>query len=254
MDDERIINNRKIYCLPVINGYDPNDIAVNPSSCPEGYVTEDDVLTYKIRFQNTGNAEAININVYDTLSKHLDLSTFKVVSNSHGNILNTYVHNDSVMQFSFDNIWLKDSTTNAPESHGYIIYQIKAKTGLPIGTQITAEADIYFDFNPAIVTNTVTSTIADHIPSCQVRTLGVEDIKKVEFELSPNPSNGNFKVITNSSNGIDVLLLDVNGTVLESISSNGNVVVINKKLSPGVYFVKVTERNGESSFKKLVVQ
>ena len=47
-------NNRKLYCFPVINAYDPNDKQVYPQGeCEQRYVVNDEVLTYKIRFQNT---------------------------------------------------------------------------------------------------------------------------------------------------------------------------------------------------------
>jgi uncharacterized repeat protein (TIGR01451 family) len=254
LPDGRIINNNKKHCLPVINGYDPNDIAVHPSTCPKGYFKMEDVLTYKIRFQNTGNAEAININVYDTLSKYLDWSTLQIISSSHDSVLNTYVHNDSVLQFSFDNIWLKDSTTNEKESHGYIIYQIRAKSGLPLGTKISAKADIYFDFNPPVVTNFTSSTLTDEIPSCKATVVGVDDGNLIEVEVYPNPSNGGFTINSNSTKKTQATIFDVRGNVVLNTAFFIGNITINEVLSAGAYLIQVMSENGEQKMIKLVMQ
>ena len=52
-------NNIKMYCYPVVNAYDPNDKQVYPiGMCEENYVLTNQRLTYTLRFQNTGNANA----------------------------------------------------------------------------------------------------------------------------------------------------------------------------------------------------
>jgi len=57
--------------------------------------------------------------------------------------------------FHFENILLPDSTVNEPASHGFVQFRINQLTDNPIGTVIENTADIYFDLNKAIVTNTV---------------------------------------------------------------------------------------------------
>lgn len=44
-------------------------------------------------------------------------------------------------------------------SNGFVAYTIQLKSNLPAGTQITNNADIYFDFNAPIETNTTLNTI-----------------------------------------------------------------------------------------------
>jgi len=53
---------------------------------------------------------------------------------------------------------LPDSTDNLRGSTGYIAYNIGPKAGLIPGTRITNDAGIYFDYNPAVVTNTTVNT------------------------------------------------------------------------------------------------
>jgi len=64
-----------------------------------------------------------------------------------------------LVEFSFKNILLPDSTTNEPLSHGFVSYKINQKEGLPENTTIENTAYIYFDFNPPIVTNTTNNLL-----------------------------------------------------------------------------------------------
>jgi hypothetical protein len=53
---------------------------------------------------------------------------------------------------------LPDSHINEPASHGWLMYRIKLKDNLALGTQITNTASIYFDYNAPVVTNTTLNT------------------------------------------------------------------------------------------------
>ncbi|MBL0097101.1 MAG: hypothetical protein IPP46_11945 [Bacteroidetes bacterium] len=141
----------------VIGSFDPNDKQV----APEGLGATGDVLhntrfDYRIRFQNTGTASAINIFVMDTIDSDLDLNTFVMHRASH-----TYdlVINGNILTWRFFNINLPDSNTNEPLSHGFIEYSISPKPGLADGTTIENVAAIYFDFNQPVITNTTLNTM-----------------------------------------------------------------------------------------------
>ena len=252
--EENEYNNSKIYCFPIINGYDPNDISVHPSSCPVGYVKNDDLLTYKIRFQNTGNAEAININVMDTLSPYLDPKTLNVIGTSHPDILKTFVLNDSVIHFAFEEIWLKDSMNHEPESHGHILYQVKQKNNLALGTEIFNKADIYFDYNPAVVTNTVISTVTDVIPQCKSKITGESEILKNKGVIYPNPNTGRFTIYFGRE--IDrgkIDILNVQGkNIFTKIVDGSKSEEVSVQLSKGIYFVNIKNAIGSTTQKVVV--
>jgi hypothetical protein len=162
--DNDTVNNKKRYRFPVVNSYDPNDKKVFPTGkCKENYVIKSEPLTYTVRFQNTGNAEAIDVYVLDKIDSFLDMSTLKVTGQSHENLITEILPNNMV-RFRFDNIYLADSFRNEKESHGYIVYEITPLTNLPNGTVIRNQAEIYFDFNKAIITNSVFNTLTDSIP------------------------------------------------------------------------------------------
>ncbi|MFZ1677708.1 MAG: T9SS type A sorting domain-containing protein, partial [Saprospiraceae bacterium] len=139
---------------PVLRcSHDPNDKTVNPSGVrDQNYTLIDDKLTYTIRFENTGNIDAIDITVIDTLDASLDMSTFKVVNSSFPPV--TYI-NDHIVEFHMPNIWL------APKETGMISYEIKPISALPILTSIENKASIIFESNQPVVTNTTHNTMVD---------------------------------------------------------------------------------------------
>lgn len=142
--------------------YDPNDKKVVPVGLfEEHYVLMDEELEYTVRFQNTGNDTAYDVVIIDTLSQYLDLSTFTVLSSSH-NVQTTYT-NEGVVLFRFDNIMLVDSVANELESHGYVSYTIRPKSITEENSVVLNTAYIYFDSNPAVVTNSVFNTLVSEI-------------------------------------------------------------------------------------------
>ncbi len=138
--------------------YDPNDKLVNPVY-PFNYALIGEPLTYTIRFQNTGNAEAYDVVIRDTLDPNLNPATFRVIASSHDAVLNTELKDDQFLSFNFRDIFLPDSTTNFEGSQGFVMYSIQAYDDIPESTQITNTAGIYFDFNPPVITNTTENTM-----------------------------------------------------------------------------------------------
>ncbi len=138
--------------------YDPNDI----TGTPEGYtddhlVLPDTRMEYLIRFQNTGNAPAGRVLVVDTLDPGMDASTFQLIANSHS--VMTTIQPSGRIEFLFDNINLPDSISDEPGSHGLVSFKVNFKDDIAIGEEVNSTAHIYFDNNPAVVTNTTWHTI-----------------------------------------------------------------------------------------------
>jgi hypothetical protein len=153
------------YRTTVVCSYDPNDKQVTPLGISEQNYTliNDDELLYTIRFQNTGNDTAFNIIIADTLSQYFDHSTFRPITSSHPMQVTRYP--SGLVEFKFNHIMLPDSTTNEPRSHGFVQYAIKAQQPVPDNTLISNTAYIYFDFNPAVVTNTTESLMVYELVS-----------------------------------------------------------------------------------------
>ncbi|WP_299521693.1 T9SS type A sorting domain-containing protein [Winogradskyella sp.] len=218
----------------VIGSYDPNDITVLQG---EEIFIEDanKYLNYLIRFQNTGTASAINVRVEHVLDDKLDWTTMQLESLSHSGRVE--IENETDVSFIFNNINLPDSTSNEQESHGYIAFKIKPKSNVQIGDIISGVADIYFDFNPPIITNTVNTEI--------VPPLSIDDQELDNIKLYPNPTSDKLRIT--SQRFIDGLkILDINGRMLKifDISPIKDYTLDVSSLSKGIYFLEI--RSGES--------
>jgi len=158
--DYNISDNSKEYEYPVVNGYDPNDKSVYPKGeCTPNFISSQEKLEYTVRFQNTGNSYAVNVNIVDSLPSDLDLSTLNIVSTSHS--MYTEVKPNNVVHFRFDDIFLPDSSSNPDGSIGFVTFQIDQNDFVYQGSEIRNKAYIFFDFNPAIITNEVLNTVSD---------------------------------------------------------------------------------------------
>jgi uncharacterized repeat protein (TIGR01451 family) len=199
----------------VSGSFDPNDKLVVPDR-PEKTIAPEELLTYTIRFQNTGTAPATKVVLRDTLSQHLDLSTLRFIGSSHPYTYAFYSGNEMVI--TYDNINLPDSGANYAGSMGAITFSIKPLSGLSGGTKIHNEAYIYFDFNQPIKTNQTESIIS---------IISVEDSRpfvKPEIVVWPNPTRGLVNVShqdMKSNVPCSLTLFDVSGRRVVSIHRPG---------------------------------
>ncbi|MBC7862376.1 MAG: T9SS type A sorting domain-containing protein [Bacteroidia bacterium] len=246
------LNNVKDFCFTVINGFDPNDKSVYPVGiCGPRYVENDQRLTYTVRFQNTGNGNAINIHVLDSLDPDLDLGSLKVVAQSHPMI--TKVLPGNALDFRFDNIQLPDTNNNEPGSHGYVIYEIDPLPGAFDGTAVTNKANIYFDYNPAIITNTTLNTLVAALPAdCNV-TLDVAQHREWLLSIFPNPAKDFFTIENISANSI-IKLYDFSGRLILTQKATATKQTIStNNLQNGIFLVEVIDETGERSFQRVII-
>lgn len=145
----------------LVCAYDPNDKTSTPAGIgyPGLVSSEINEVEYLIRFQNTGNDTASIITIKDQLDPNLDWSSMHPICGSHD--YSASIDPDGLLTFTFFEINLPDSSTNELASHGFILYKINANSNLPIGTVIENHAEIYFDFNPAVITNYKLLTLFD---------------------------------------------------------------------------------------------
>ena len=141
--------------------YDPNDLTATPVGyeAPH-FVLAGDRIQYRVRFQNTGNLPAEDVRIVDALDPtKFDLSTFAPLYGSAPFV--TCLLNNGTIDFTFNDIYLPDATNNEPESHGFVVYEVQLLPGVDPNEVVLNQAAIYFDSNPAIVTNETYHTIFD---------------------------------------------------------------------------------------------
>ncbi len=240
-----IENSGNINC-----SYDPNDITGIPAGETDAHFIHNGTqLEYLVRFQNTGNYQAFDIRVDDQLDSDLDFSTFEFVSSSHAcvPVFNTET---GFIQFYFNDINLPDSTTNEAASHGWLRYRISPQTPLAEMTIIENTAYIYFDFNPAVVTNTYVHTISDLY-------FGLDEIAIPTISLYPNPANQTVLCNFNSNRFQSINVIDLSGKIIlkESNLSNGQTTISTANLAEGVYIIEALRKDGmTSAHARLVIQ
>jgi len=146
--------------IPPGISYDPNNILVDRDSITTQELQTIQYLDYIINFQNTGTAAASYVRIDNLITGKLDLETIEIVAHSHPmNLLYNSLSNTRKISFEFNNINLPDSTSNEPGSHGYVRYRMKPYTNLVGGDSIPNSAEIFFDWNAPITTNTAITRI-----------------------------------------------------------------------------------------------
>ena len=247
-NDINLTNNSYSNTQIVVASYDPNDITeTHGGKIQYNQFTSNDYLYYTIRFQNTGTANAINVRLENTLDAQLDENSIRMVSSSHNYIMER-VGNQIIWKLDYIN--LVSNLQSEELSKGYVTYKIKVKPGFAIGDIIPNTASIYFDSNPAIVTNTFNTEL--------FATLGNAHFDSSNFVISPNPANTTVQInLQNTSETIDsILLTDVLGKTIRRInnaSSNQNTIDVSD-VSQGVYFITITTENNLKQVKKLVIE
>jgi hypothetical protein len=130
----------------------------------------------------------------------------------------------------FDNINLE------PAAHGNIVFKIKTKNNLTVGSSVSNKAEIYFDYNFPIETNTATSTFQT------LSNIGFDTDSSVR--VFPNPTMNRINI--SASELIKTIqLFDGQGrlmitSLLNDLKSTFDV----SSYSKGIYFLKIQTNQG----------
>ena len=236
--DETPEDNVFVLDQTVVNSFDPND-----KICLQGdEITEDQVgeyVHYRIRFENTGTANAVNIVVKDDIDEtKYDITSLVPLHASHNYVTRI---NDHTVEFIFENIQLPFDDAN---NDGYVFFKIKTLPSLQIGDSFDNDAEIYFDFNfPIITEDAITTVVSEE--------LSIETFEVNNLKIYPNPVSDVLHIVTEQR--IESLTIyDLNGRLLQRIVSTGlNLTpsVDVSSLSQGTYFVSVKTKVATQNYK-----
>lgn len=230
-------NNNMTLLQLVGNSYDPNDKLVDHVEEIDPNVV--DTLTYTVRFQNTGTAPAQDVYILDTIDSKLNYSTLEVITASHS--MNLIELGNNIVRFDFPNIWLPDSNANEPLSHGYVTYRIVESEANSIEDSFTNTAHIYFDWNPAIVTNTTYNI--------NVEPLSTNNLKADKVKVYPNPAR-NVVNIETVEVAEKIKVVDMNGRTVKNIVPNQNREKVDlTSIETGIYIIQVYSLGELTSYK-----
>jgi len=238
-NEESDANNVFSYTLPILSSYDPNDkTMMKGSSITPALVNAGEDFHYRIRFQNTGNFPASFIHVRDTLEAGLNPSSLRMLAASHEYSLT--VTDNIYLDWFFPNIQLPDSASDPEGSQGYILFSIQPVLPVAEGTQIENTAHIYFDFNPAVITNTEVTTIETPTSISPTNAAGNVWVNAnmelriqhpMEFtQINIYSIDGRLLHQTSPTNYLDLKGINTTGMVLIELVGNNNRVVLKQAL------------------------
>ncbi len=233
----------------VIGSYDPNDKMESHGEdiLYDDFVVSNEYLYYTVRFQNVGTAEAITVRIEDTLDPLLDASTFEMIQSSHDYQVN---RDDNQLTWTFNDINLPAESQDADGSNGFVYFKIKPLAGYTLGTVIPARAEIYFDFNAPVITNTFETTFIEEV-------LSLDSFEIKDFIVHPNPAKESVQISINSSlsDKAEIAIYDLRGrkVLAKSIKKTLSTQIDLSGLNSGVYLLKLKDRSNEI-VKKLIIK
>ena len=237
--EEDLLNNSLTHQVTVTGAYDPNDKLATTStraSDARYFIGQDEWIDYTIRFQNTGTDTAFFVVITDTLPSNLDPSTFHPGSSSHTHTVSMSGH--GTLKWIFPNIMLPDSNINEPLSHGFASFRIRPHLPLLPGAEITNIANIYFDFNPPVITEP-SVLVAEYSTGVLERTN-----EQGQLHLLPNPATDHLR-ITSEGTILNILVIAADGREVLRVSPNTQSSLIDVSgLSAGPYVVLSTLYDG----------
>ena len=158
---------------------------------------------------------------------------------------------DNSLTWNFENIQLPGTLQNPSASNGYITFKIKPKTGYAVGDIIPNTAAIYFDYNPAIITNTFQTEFT--------QLLGTTEFENVNFVFYPNPASD--LVTVSLKNNVDsiakIVVYDVLGKTIAMVNPTNETASQTIDLTAvetGIYLIEVTTNTNMKVIKKLIVK
>lgn len=226
--DETPDDNTFVYDEIVVGAFDPNDI-----TCLQGDVAPasliGDYLHYVINFENTGNAPAQNVVVTAEINPDdFDINTLQILNTSHQ--MSAIINND-LLELTFEDINLSTG------GHGNILLKVRTNQDLITTDFVAADANIYFDFNFPVLTNTANTTF---------ETLSVDEFsEEQDIRLYPNPTDA-IVTIEATSTIQTIGVYDVQGRVIlskDALSSTTSIDI--SSFADGMYFLVIQTDAGE---------
>jgi hypothetical protein len=237
VDEISLANNDRSMDFTIVGAYDPNDKQVSPRGRPEDDLTSvlEREFTYTIRFQNTGNYHATRVHITDTLHPLLDATSLRILHSSHN--VDAFIH-QGVLHLDHQGIMLPDSTSDPEGSQGMVVFVLRTVPTADVNDAITNTANIYFDLNPPIITNTVRNAYGD-IGTGQ-STLSATGFIHVQPILG-----GSYVFALNDMAGqlSTVQIIDAHGRMVHELPPLGTGTFSMGDMPPGLYLlIAITDK------------
>lgn len=231
----------------VLGSYDPNLKTVKPAEIPVNQTTYQTPLQYTIHFQNTGNDSTHFIVVRDKMSDNLDLNTLRVTGVSH-QPFDYHIENNNELVFRFTSIQLPDSSSDPLNSQGFVAFTVQPKSLIIDADTIYNAANIYFDYNQPVVTNTAKTAIRNSFVTY------VSPVNKADIKVTIYPNPATTLVNIESDNSFEYTLFDLTGRPLRQAKADGNkATIITDNLAQGMYYLRINQNGKTQGYSVCIV-
>jgi len=252
-------DNEDIDCKPILMPVDPNNkIAAPMGLTANHYIDSNQILEYQINFQNTGSDTAHDVWIRDTLSPYLSIPSVVSGVSSHNYIFQIY--GNGILEWYFPDIMLPDSNVNEPASHGFVKFEVMPVPGLTEGTKIENWADIYFDFELPVRTDSTFHIVYDTLLISRDSD-PLRSGSGLEISVFPNPAENSVTILCNDPVIWQYEFLDLTGRAVRFngaepgtawIRGRSKIEVELKDLPGGVFIWVVRSGDGRQKSGKLV--
>lgn len=212
-----------------------------------GYVEPGTWLRYRIRFMNKGTDTAYTVRIVDTLSESVDIASLRFGASSHRYIPTLSGKGRPVINFRFTDINLPDSIRSGAASQGFVDFSVRTHPDAPLGTEIRNFADIYFDYNDPVRTNTTLNTLYRPVvvPGLiDTLLVSAKPARRTLLRVEPNPAHTGLRVLGAGPQPLE--LLNAEGRRMLYHPSPSRDILLNiESLPVGLYLL----RQGSSSIR-----
>lgn len=244
-NDVYLPNNQITVSTIVVGSFDPNDKSAAERISPIDLAARKPI-EYIIRFENTGDFYAEKVVIKDALEKNLKPATIRLISSSHP--CSWTLKNDGTLEFTFNNILLQ------PTEMGFVKFSVEANPALQLNETVSNTAEIYFDFNQPIITNTVKTTV-------QYPISGTSNVDNQFFSIrmTPNPAHDRamIEITANTLAATKYMILyDAQGRIVKQFRElSARTPISLDGMSSGMYQVVLVSAQGKNiASGKLVIK
>jgi hypothetical protein len=216
-------------------------IAFPKGAKAQRYISDSTELNYQIFFNNTFGDTLRGLTIIDTLSEFLNPLSIKDIQSSHRFQLTFPQAN--VLQFTFIDLKLPDSSANALLSSGFVKLRLSQKSNNPSASLIHNRAALFYGNQSPVLTNRVTHTLGKNFITVGTPTL--PDFAKVKLNVSPNPFNDvTYLDISGLNDDVQkkFSLFDMQGNLVKQLDFQGNNLKIECEFLPkGLYLFQLSQ-------------
>ena len=130
------------------------------------------------------------------------------------------------------------------DTHKYILVKFLRKKDLVLNTEISNKAEIYFDYNPPIITNIASSIIKESVGTIEVKA-------QEEFVVYPNPSSGTIRVLSLQEGTLRIINTLGNTLKTQTLKKGINTIQCTE-LKTGAYILTVETGQGTQQSKLII--